>query len=101
MLVVKVPSIQIFEAVWTLTGADLVSIDPRVFVRALQTEFATFPLSAGVEVYKLVRQKIIADSANSVGQPSNLKQRVLFSHAMEGVRRRASCGKKNEGYCAS
>ena len=75
----EVPAIHSFEAVWSFTGADLVSIEPKNFVRVLQTEFPTFPFSAGVEVYKLVQQKIITDVSISEGQPSNLSTEVVQS----------------------
>ena len=78
-IVSKVPAIHSFEAVWSFTGADLVSIEPKNFVRALQTEFPTFPFSAGVEVYKLVQQKIITDVSISQDQPSNLSTEVVQS----------------------
>jgi hypothetical protein len=77
LLVSGVPSIRIFESVWTFSGADLVSIDPKLFIRVLQTEFASFPFSVGVEVYKLVQQKIISDVSISEGQPSNLSMEVI------------------------
>jgi hypothetical protein len=73
----KIPGLRAFENFWTFSGADLVSIDPKLFVQALQLEYSSFPFSVGVEVYKLVRQKIISDSANSVGQPGNLSSEVV------------------------
>jgi hypothetical protein len=75
----KLPALQAYEAVWTFTGADLVSIDPKSFVRALQTEYNSFPFSVGVEVYKLVQQKILADVSISEGMPSNLSLEVVQS----------------------
>jgi hypothetical protein len=76
-LVSKVPSIRSFGQVWNFSGADLISIDPKLFVRVLQTEYSSFPFSAGVEVYKLVQQKIISDVSISEGQPSNLSVEVV------------------------
>jgi hypothetical protein len=73
----KIPMMRSFEQVWTFSGADLISIDPRLFVRALQTEYFSFPFSAGVEVYKLVQQKILSDVSISEGQPSNLSVEVV------------------------
>jgi hypothetical protein len=76
-LVSKIPTLRSFEQVWTFSGADLISIDPKVFVRALQIEYPSLPFSAGVEVYKLVQQKILSDVSISEGQPSNLSVEVV------------------------
>jgi hypothetical protein len=73
----RIPALRIFESVWNFSGADIVSIDPKLFVRALQLEFVSFPFSAGVEVYKLVQQKIITDVSMSEGQPKNLGSEVV------------------------
>ena len=55
----KIPALQAFELVWTFQGAQLFSIGPDAFIRQLQNEYLNFPFSVGVEVYKLVQQKII------------------------------------------
>jgi hypothetical protein len=76
-LVSSIPKLQPFESIWTFSGADIVSIDPKLFVRALQLEYASFPFSIAVEVYKLVQQKVITDVSNSQGQPGNLSSEVV------------------------
>jgi hypothetical protein len=73
----SIPKLQSFESIWTFTGADLVSIDPKLFVRALQLEYSSFPFSIAVEVYKLVQHKIITDVSNSDGKPGNLSSEVV------------------------
>jgi hypothetical protein len=78
-LVSEIPALRSFESLWTFSGADLVSIEPKSFIRTLRTEYQSFPFSVGVEVYKLVQQKILSDVSMSEGQPSNLSTDVVQS----------------------
>jgi hypothetical protein len=41
-LVFKIPTLRDFEQVWSFSGADLISIDPKLFVRALQIEYPIY-----------------------------------------------------------
>jgi hypothetical protein len=57
-IVSKVSGLQQFKNVWLLTGEQLLSFEPRLFIRAIQLELMSFPFSLGVEVFKLVQERI-------------------------------------------
>jgi hypothetical protein len=77
LFVSKVPALQPFEFVWAIDGADIVSIDPKLFVRKLQTEYVNFTFSVAKEVYKLVQLKIMSDREIPEGQSPRLATNII------------------------
>jgi len=60
-MVSAIPSISAYEATWTFSGNQLVTIGPELFVRAIQVEHFAFPFSAAVEIFKIVQRKVVSD----------------------------------------